>query len=505
MSKQETGANSEQQDQHPALASSFSRGVFFSGMGTAVNIVFLFLETVIAARLLAPEDYGVYVILIVVVNFLVMTIDWGQRISVTQLIAASDPVRRQVVVSTAWGFRLIVVLLVSILILVGQPLFLWINSTAAVPQYMLCIPLMIAAASFDELFLGMLQGFQAYRRMAIGLFIRSVLRLGLTAVLLVVFDLGIMGLIYSWIISFAVSALFQFLVLPVSRRFVYQRPLLGEMLRFGFPIQLSRFLWFGFSQMHVLLLGTLAGPTSVAFYSVAARIPQALQRLSESYIAVYFPTTAALLSRGEHRQAERVLDRTLRLISFSAALVALVAVVFSREIMTLLFSEQYADSSMAFALLMIGFHVTFVLIILGYTLTAAGYPGRSLEENVFRTTLTIVGDLLLIPVFGFMGPVYASLGAAYASNPVAIWLLRRSGIAVVLAPYVKQTTLLLVGAALHWWILPAGLAYKLTILVAFAFINVALSTVSREDLDLVLPQSASKRLASLIQGTTMKL
>jgi O-antigen/teichoic acid export membrane protein len=226
-----------------------------------------------------------------------------------------------------------------------------------------------------------------------------------------------------------------------------------------------------------------------------------LQRLSESYIAVYFPTTAALLSRGEHRQAQRVLDRTLRVISFSAALVALVSVVFSREIMTLLFSEQYAASGMAFALLMIGFHVTFVLSVLGYTLTAAGYPGRSLGENVFRTTLTIIADLLLIPVFGFMGPVYASLGAAYASNPVAVWLLRRSGITAVLGPYVKQTMLLLVGAALHWWVLPAGLVYKLAIVVAFAFINVALSTVSREDLDLVLPQIASKRLASLIQRT----
>lgn len=501
MSKPEPGSNSEQQDQHPVRGSGFSQGVFFTGMGTAVNIVFLFLETIIAARLLTPEDYGVFVILIVVVNFLVMTIDWGQKISVTQLIATSDPVRQQVIVSTAWGFRLIVVVLVSILILLGQPLLLWIKSTAAVPQYMLFIPAMLAVASFDELFLGMLQGFQAYRRMAIGLLIRSVLRLGLTIVLLVVFNLGIIGLIYSWIISFTASALFQFLVLPISRRFVYQRPLLGEMLRFGFPLQLSRFLWFGFSQMHVLLLGTLAGPTSVAFFSVAVRIPQALQRLSESYIAVYFPTTAALLSRGEHHQAQQVLDRTLRLISFSAALVALVAVVFSREIMTLLFSEQYAASSMAFALLMIGFHVTFVLSILGYTLTAAGYPGRSLGENLFRTTLTIMGDLLLIPIFGFMGPVYASLAAAYASNPVAIWLLRRSAIAPVLAPYVKQTALLLVGAALHWWILPAGLAYKLTIVVAFAFINVALSTVSREDLDLVLPQIASKRLATLIQRT----
>jgi O-antigen/teichoic acid export membrane protein len=477
----------------------------YTGAGTALNIVFLFLETLIAVRWLSPEDYGIYFILITVVNLVVLTIDWGQRISVTQMIAGSTSDRQQVIVSVAWGFRLIVVVVVSTLILLGQPLMLWIDSMAVVARYIVWIPAMIAVASFDELFMGMLQGFQAYRLMAIGQIIRSVLRVGLTVGLLVVFQLGVLGLIYSWILSFAASALFLFLVLPISKRFVYQRSLLSEMLRFGVPLQLSRFLWFAFSQLHVLFLAAWAGPTSVAFYSVAARIPQALQRLSESYIAVYFPTTAALLAKGEHRHAQRLLDRSLRTVSFCAALVALVAVVFSREITVLLFSEQYADSSMAFALLTIGFHVTFVLSLLGYTLTAAGYPGRSLVENFSRTALTIVGDVLLIPVLGFMGPVYATLAAAYVSNPVAVWLLRRSGIAVVLTPYVKQTALLLVGTGVYWWLLPPGLVFKVAVIVTFILLNAALSTVSRQDLDLVLPSMFSKRLAMLGRGTTINL
>lgn len=493
-----------EQDQSTTNRPEFHRGVFFTGTGTALNVAFLFLETMIAARLLSPDDYGVYILLIAIVNFFVMAIDFGQRIATTQLIASSDTIKQAALANSAWIFRVIVLAIISIIIWLVQPLLLLLDPTRALSRYIVYVPLMVIPASFDELFLGMLQGFQAYRRMAVAQILRSVLRLGLTILFLSVLELGVKALIYSWTISFVVSAVYQYLILPMSRRFVFQRPLLVEMLRFGFPLQLSRLLWFAFTQVHVLLLGALAGPASAAYYSVAARIPRALQQLSESYIAVYFPTTAALLARGERSRAFQVLNHSLRLISFGAALVALTAVVFSREIVTLLFSEQYAVISKAFALLMIGFHVTFVLSILGYTLTAAGYPGRSLGENLFRTILTILEDLLLIPVFGFMGPAFASLAAAYMSNPVAIWLLRRSGIPVVLAPYVKQTAFLLLGAALYWWILPAGLVYKIATVIAFVVINVALSTISRDDLSLVFPEMVTKRLAALI-GAVVKV
>ena len=61
----------EEQPQPPAQRSVFRRGVLFNGGGSLLNIIFLFLETMVAVRLLSPESYGIYVLLIVVVNFLV--------------------------------------------------------------------------------------------------------------------------------------------------------------------------------------------------------------------------------------------------------------------------------------------------------------------------------------------------------------------------------------------------------------------------------------------------
>jgi len=287
---------------------------------------------------------------------------------------------------------------------------------------------------------------------------------------------------------------YQYLVLPLPKPFLCQRSLLGEILRFGLPLQGNRFLWLVSGRVDVLLLGALVGTSSVAYYTIAARIPTALIRLAQSYIAVYFPTMAALLAEGKRGQARWVLDNSLRLISFALALVALVAVLFSREIIVLLFSEKYAVSSMAFAVLMIVLHMTVLVTLMGYTLTAAGFPGRSLGQNLVRTTLTILADLILIPILGFIGPALASFISYYVANPLGVWLLRRSGIQVAVAHYVKQTALLWLCAALFLWLQPAVFTYKVAIVGLFLALNFALSTVSGDDWKLMLPETVIKRL-----------
>jgi len=494
MTRKEAEEQRAEQPAHSTRRPSFSQGVTFTGAATAVNITLLFLETMVAVRLLDTESYGIYVLLVVVIGFLVMVVDFGCKTAATQLIASSDGDRQATLANSALMFRLLVVALTSLLVLLGRNALLLLDPSSALLRYAACIPMMLLVASLDELFLAMLQGFQAYHHMAVAQIIRSVLRLGLSILFLAVLDLGVMALIYSWIISFGISATYQYLVSPYPKRFLCQRSLLGIMLRFGFPLQLNRFVWFVSSRIDVLLLGALLGPTTVALFNIAGRIPNAFLRLAQSYTAVYFPTVTELLAEGRKNRAQWLLDHSLRLLSFGLALVALIAVLFSRQIITLLFSDRYASSSPVFALLMIALHMTILLTLMGYTLTAAGFPGRSFGGNAMRETLLVLADLVLIPALGLIGPAYAKLIAYYVANPLSVWLLRRSDIRVTVAPYVKQTALLWLGAASFWLIRPTALAPRVAIILLFVALNVALSTISRDDLTLVLPKAVTRRM-----------
>ena len=272
-----------------------------------LNIAALFIETILAARVLPEESYGIYVILIAVVNFLVVVVDFGCKTSVTKMLASADKTQQAILANTTTVFRLLVILAISALIWVWKDSLLIFDPDSTYLQYAVFVPLMLATGSFDELFFSMLQGFKSYGQIGISQVIRSVLRLGLSFTFLFVLHMGTLGLIYSWIIRRG------FLALPVHSaphferlRASPSRP--GEILRFGAPLQVTRFLWFLLRRVDILLLAAIAGPTSVAYYSVAARIPDALQRMSEAYIAVYFPTISSMLASGKQKQATLILN-----------------------------------------------------------------------------------------------------------------------------------------------------------------------------------------------------
>ena len=481
-----------------ARTPSFHRGIVYTSSGTILNIVALFIETILAARVLPQDSYGIYVILIAVVNFLVVVVDFGCKTSVTKMLASADKTQQAILANTTTVFRLLVIIAISALIWVWKDSLLIFDPDSTYLQYAVFVPLMLATGSFDELFFSMLQGFKAYGQIGISQVIRSVLRLGLSFTFLFVLHMGTIGLIYSWIISFGVSSLYQFIALPMSKGFLLHRPVLGEILRFGAPLQVTRFLWFLLRRVDILLLAAIAGPTSVAYYSVAARIPDALQRMSEAYIAVYFPTISSMLANGKQKQATLILNRSVRLISFGTALGALVSVLFSTEIMTLLFSHKYAASALVFGILMLAFHVAFMINLMGYTMTAAGYPGRSLWANLVRIGLNVAGDLALIPYFAAVGAACAGLVSAYIANPVAIWLTRKSGTVIEVASYSKQAILLLAAGGTVLWFQPLHLLYKAGIIGLFVLLNIILATVSVDDLNLVLPEAMTGRISAFL-------
>jgi O-antigen/teichoic acid export membrane protein len=456
----------------------------------------LFVETTLAARLISINAFGSYVLVLAVVNFLMMAVDFGARAAVTQLIASDNGVGRVALVNSAIVFRLAVIAIVSAIVWLPRELLALLDPAGDVVPYLGQIPPMVLAASLDQLLFGMLQGCQAYRSLAKAQILRSTLRLALTAVLLGPLGLGVTGLLYSWTLSFGASAAYQYWTLPVAKRWVIERPALGRLLRFGAPLQFAGLLWFLFGRVQTLLLGAWSGPTSVAYFAVASRIPEALQQVAESYMAVYFPRMTALQAAGRRAHAGDMLNTSLRLVSFGAAALALVGVLFSPWITELLFSAQYAASAPAFAILMVTLQMVLVVNLLGYTLTSAGHPQRSLVVDIIRTGVLVLGSLLLIPLFGFMGAAYARLISSYVGSPVVLRLVRRDHPGLLVLSCLRQTVILLVCAGLGWWAEP--LLAKLAVGALFFILSTTLGTLSRTDLALVLP------LGQLRGGSSIK-
>ncbi len=451
---------------------AFGRAVMLCGSSTALNVVLLFGETVLAARLLDTQSYGIYTLLVAVANLLVVVTDCGYKTTITQQLAGSQGTRTMALAHSALAFRLGLLVLVTPLMLFGRNLIAVADPTREILRFAALVPLMVASTSIDELLLAMLQGLQMYRAMATAKALRSVLRLGLSAAFMLATDLGAAGLVWSWVLSFTASILYELAHLPLRGRLACRIAVIRESLQLGLPIYLDRLLWYASSQADVLLIGALAGPTDAAYYTIALRIPSALHRLFESYVDVYFPTMSALLAQGQRQRAHQVLGQSVRLLSFLGAGLALGAAVYSRPIMTLLFSSQYLPSSPVFAVLMLALHMTLLVNLLGYTLTAAGFAGHSLLSNSVRTAILVLASVRWIPSLGAMGPAYASLLAYSVAAPLSSWMLHRHKVPAAAMEQITQLVVLWLCLGVYLWWQPASLVARALVIVTF----IALST-----------------------------
>jgi O-antigen/teichoic acid export membrane protein len=295
-------------------------------------------------------------------------------------------------------------------------------------------------------------------------------------------------LLYSWTVSFAASALYQYLKLPIAKRTRLAPGALRELIRFGMPLHAAGFLWFIFTRVQTFILGAFGGPSAVAMFAVASRIPEALQQVAESYMAVYFPKMTALLAGGRQAQAQRMFETSLRMVSFGAAAVVLAGVLFSAEITEVIFSARYAASAPAFALLMIGLHMMLVVNLMGYTLTSAGHPRQSLVVDVIRTGVVLAASLALVPIIGFTGAAWARVLSSYCGAPAVVRLLRRRGPSERTGVWLGSTAALVLCCALWALLHDFGLMARFGIGVLFVISSARLDAIRVDDVRLLVPR-----------------
>ncbi|MBN2120523.1 MAG: flippase [Candidatus Omnitrophica bacterium] len=466
----------------------FIRGVTSVSFGTVVKLLFAFVSILVAVRLVSKEEFGLFVLIQVIVYFLIVLSDFGLGVSSTKALAQKDT--KDEIISTVFIFRFIAIAFLSVLILSGSRLFLFLFKSKKLVELSGLVVLFFALGSVDELFTRLLQGLHFYKKMALAEIIASLSNLLLVLVFLLVFKEGVRGLLYAAIISSSFSFLFKFFSLPV-RRVLFNFALLKKLFKFGFPLQLNDFLSFIFLRVDVLMLGAMLNPMAVAIYEVSSKIPQGLRKIFESFRTVYFPHLCEAYALKESELARGVLNHSLRIISFVCLLLTLVSFLFSKEIVGFLFSESYINSAPVFTLLMLALSVSLVDNILGTSLICAGFPSKPLAINVFTTIVNLTANLILIPRFGVLGAVYATLLTVVSVNPAIVYFLKKRDIPFNVSFYLKpffvfSMVCLLSLLGLH------NVFFKLSMVVFFVLLSGLSSVITKEDL-FVFIQSLKKQ------------
>jgi O-antigen/teichoic acid export membrane protein len=309
------------------------------------------------------------------------------------------------------------------------------------------------------------------------------LTIPVTLVLVVVGDEGARGLLIG---SYATGAVFVLGLIAVHRRRLslrVDRPLLGRLMRFGFPTMPAELSLYSLNFIDRVILVRYAGLAEAGLYALAVKFAQAVNVLVRGFQLAWPPLAYSIRDDDE---ARRVYALIVTWFVAGCTFVVTGMWLLSRWIVRALAAPDFFGSYKAIGLISTGVTLYALYMVLVVILGRTGRTGFNFPATAAATVTNIALNLALVPSLGIVGAGLA-LVASYVVVLVLMYAFTQRLFAV---PYEwgRLLRIVLASAALvglgELWMPTSGLAGltgRLVLWFAFPFVIVASGFLTRSE------------------------
>lgn len=390
-----------------------------SGIPGIVNFLALALYT----RLLAPQEYGRYALVIAWVSLASAILFQWLRLGARRFLIGFTAERTEFL-ATVVAIYLALVVLTGTVAAVG----LVVASDPLTRALLGLGTILLWTQAWTELNLELVMAALLPARYGILALVRALVAVG-TGGTLAALGYGAGGVVIGVAAGFLVpGAWMGFREWRGVRIGAAQRRILRLLLRYGLPLTATCALEFVISASDRLLLGWLSGPVAVGSYAVAYDLGmQGLTMIMVNVNLAAFPMAVRAMEQGGPEAARRQLDHQ-SLLLFSIALpaatgLALLAPNVSHTFLGAAFREPAMRLIPWVALAAFFFGIKSLYFDLGFQL------GRATLDQIWvsaaAATVNIVLNLWLIPSLGALGAAYATVAAYAVGLGLSWWRGRR--------------------------------------------------------------------------------
>lgn len=387
------------------LRARVGAGLAWSTVNSLVLRVGNFLVGIFLARILAPEQFGVFAVALTVQAVLMTLADLGMS---TDLIRSDNPGTKAPTVATlaaASGIVLTAAMAVS-----AQGLADLLGSSAAGP--------VIAVMSFSLLLASVgvvpyatLQRNFAQKRLFIIAVIEFFVGTALTITLLLA-GLGVMGLAVARLASQSLTLVLQFVMTGQKPRFGFDVSMAPEILRFGVPVAGANMLSWALLNIDNVVISRLAGPVALGFYVLAFNVSNwPMSALGQVVRSVSVPAFARL-SGGEKDGSLAAVTGPVWAVSLLAGMML---AVLAKPVVEVLYGEEWVPA--AAILVWLGLFGAFRTL---FDLAASYLLARGAAQATFFVQLAWIAALIPAVLVGMNLGGTAGVAAAHLAATVAI-------------------------------------------------------------------------------------
>lgn len=402
-----------------SLGSKAARGAAWSGLGTIVLRMGSLVVGIVLARVLTPEQFGVFAVALTVQSILMTVADLGLS---ADLVRSEEPER---IAPTVASMGLITGAVAALVTAMTAPILATSmgspESAAAIA--VLSMTLFLAGVSVVP-YATLLRNFQ--QRELFWISVADFIVYTTLTLTLVFAGWGVMSMALGRVAAQTVSSCLQFVVTRSSPTFALDREMIRPILSFGVPIAAANLVGIGLQNVATIVLARMAGVSALGYYVLANNVSSwPMSAMSQIVRAVSLPYFS---------RATNPTDGLTRFIALGWALAlpagGLLAVL-SVPVISILYGERWLPAAPVLAAL--GFYGALRVV---FDIVTGFLYARGRSRPVFWIQLVWIATLVaalvaVIPRFGLVGAGWVHvIIAALIVLPAYLLALQPAGVNV---------------------------------------------------------------------------
>ncbi|NQT76939.1 MAG: oligosaccharide flippase family protein [Bacteroidetes bacterium] len=376
-------------------------GVFNSN---AFSIIAGLLASIILARVLGPDKYGIFTALVIIPMIVVSLTHLGIRGSAILHVGKGKYDKNELVSSV-----IVLLIMASVLGIIISAITYWIYDEPSFTLLMIGLVLLVIPGRLAIVYIGgIFLGDDEINKANQLNWITNAINLGLIALLVWAFSFEILGAIIAFLVSGLIVAIYGIVLISNTYRIRLRihKEIIISLLRLGILFSASFFIIQLNFRIDILFIEKLRDATEVGIYSLGVSIAEQLWLLPLAIGIVVFSRTATTRDQAAMTSTTGVLVR----LSFLLSVIASVAIFFLVPyLIPLIFGSEYIPSIRIIQLILPGIIMVVIFRILSGHLAGLGKPQIILYIFLPALLLNILLNLLWIPQYG-------GAGAAMATN-----------------------------------------------------------------------------------------
>lgn len=357
---------------------------------TSVQIV-IFIVTIILARLISPQEYGLIAIVLVFISIANVIVDGGLNSALIQKKDAD-----QVDFSTIFYSSLMLSLFLIILLYFSAPfiaIFYDKEELTLIIRVLSISLLFYAANSIQRAYISRHLLFKQ-------LFICSIVTAVITGTVCIVMawnGYGVWALVTQTILSQVTTTIVMFITVKWYPTLVFSVKRFKTLFNFGWKIFLTNFIISIFNNIRSLIIGKVYSPSALAYFERGKQFPTLIiDNINASVQAVLFPVFS---NNQENKEAIlNMVRRSVKVNSYILFPIMTGLIVLAKPLILCLLTNMWSDAIPFVRIFGIALILLPIQIANLEAVKSLGYSNVTLKLEVFKKIIEVVILVITIPL-----------------------------------------------------------------------------------------------------------